>query len=433
MSYLTRCRYQKEIEILQSDKNRLIHAERSLDKERNMLSTMETRMQERLQTLEKTEAAEKERIRDMKETLLETTKLISKTEAKQMALSHEASKIRSVSWHIDTFDIFSMCGRTKMRDIGPSYRNCTKKRTTTHASKSASEESGNRSKIKNSKTTKRWRVSGSSSLWPLTASSARRTAEDTSIWQKSERRRFHESSGRGHEAAVPLRHRSGEMCHHDKLTRMTGTTQQIIDLQGATVARDASSASIKTASQGTRFPAIKSRWERIVDHIFIFLLVSIVVGSIQQSDQESDEMIRYDIHGSWRYPHSLYMLMNFATNASRWNIGFDPVCIRCSCICYIRDVHVHHRERLHKMRPIWPRRISVPCLLYQVVLQWESDRGQIDMRGTLWHHLHDELRGNAMCQQFIKSPTHQLQSTIRHHSSRHLTSPHVGTTIHPTS
>ncbi|PRP82693.1 hypothetical protein PROFUN_10057 [Planoprotostelium fungivorum] len=88
-------RYQREIEVLQSDKNRLIHAESQLEKEKEMLQGMEKRMEERLQTLERTEADEKERIREMKETLLETTKLISKTEAKQMALSHEASKIRS--------------------------------------------------------------------------------------------------------------------------------------------------------------------------------------------------------------------------------------------------------------------------------------------------------------------------------------------------
>lgn len=88
-------RYKKEISHLHLTQNRLVETEHRLEQERAVRAREEAKVQEKLKQLEIAEEHEQERVKDLKESITEHVNLVSKTEAKQVSLSHEASKIRA--------------------------------------------------------------------------------------------------------------------------------------------------------------------------------------------------------------------------------------------------------------------------------------------------------------------------------------------------
>src|SRR5690606_25118580 len=88
-------RYKKEISMLQQNQKRLEETERRLETLAETRKMEETKVEEKLKALEQAELEEKEKVKELKESIAEHTTLISKTEAKQTALTHEASKVRA--------------------------------------------------------------------------------------------------------------------------------------------------------------------------------------------------------------------------------------------------------------------------------------------------------------------------------------------------
>jgi hypothetical protein len=88
-------RYKKEIEVLNLDREKLVATEEKLGNSIKMKGEADERLAEKMRALELAEQARKEKVKEMKDFIVEETKTISKTEQKALALSHEASKIRT--------------------------------------------------------------------------------------------------------------------------------------------------------------------------------------------------------------------------------------------------------------------------------------------------------------------------------------------------
>jgi chromosome segregation ATPase len=88
-------RYKKEIGIWRANQVKLEETERRLLIAREELQEKENIVSIKMKTLEIAELEERERLKELKENIAEHTTQISKTEAKHISITHEASKIRA--------------------------------------------------------------------------------------------------------------------------------------------------------------------------------------------------------------------------------------------------------------------------------------------------------------------------------------------------